>query len=178
MKHKTYFYCFSFFCRMSVSLRCLCCVKYLMFVFNLIFWVSICMSLFQINLFIFAYSKAFPKEKKILCCLSQIKELRRVNTEIYKHVTSLIWDLLHSTRNIAFRALHYNECYITTLVWHYISLKARGMRFVWCWSVAVLHTGKDLLSPPVLPIPLSCQSATSCWWNYHGNWLSWLSWSP
>lgn len=31
----------SFFCRMSVSRRCLCCVKYLMFVFNLIFWVSI-----------------------------------------------------------------------------------------------------------------------------------------
>lgn len=28
-------------CRMSVSQRCLCCVKYLMFVFNLIFWVSI-----------------------------------------------------------------------------------------------------------------------------------------
>jgi len=32
----------SFFlsCRMSASRGCLCCVKYLMFIFNLIFWVS------------------------------------------------------------------------------------------------------------------------------------------
>ncbi|KAE8283705.1 Tetraspanin-9 [Larimichthys crocea] len=28
--------------RMSVSRRCLCCVKYLMFVFNLIFWLGGC----------------------------------------------------------------------------------------------------------------------------------------
>ncbi|MED6239880.1 hypothetical protein ATANTOWER_012575, partial [Ataeniobius toweri] len=28
--------------RMSVSRRCLCCVKYLMFIFNLIFWLGGC----------------------------------------------------------------------------------------------------------------------------------------
>lgn len=35
---------FLFFYSMSVSQRCLCCVKYLMFVFNLIFWVSMWMN--------------------------------------------------------------------------------------------------------------------------------------
>lgn len=146
----------SFFCRMSVSRRCLCCVKYLMFVFNLIFWVSICTSQSQVGV-IFVYLFTFPQK--------------------------LIWDFSVASTDLAFLRI------ITLLLWwikwlsfntgltlHF--LKARRMRFVWCWSVAVLHTGRVFLSSPVLPIPLSCQSAASRWWHYHGDWLPGLPWSP
>lgn len=151
----------SFLCRMSAMGRCLCCVKYLMFVFNLIFWVSMCT--YSYIIWVTTDEGDFSVVLFYFTCVSLI--FLSFSTDPY------VWFLHFSEQCIVINAAF-------CLIQRFISWKARRMRLVWRWSLAVLQTDRVFLSPSVLSVPLSCQSAASRWWYYHGDWLPGLSWSP
>lgn len=130
-----------FFFRMSVSQRCLCCVKYLMFVFNLIFWVGI---------------QQATNVKSSCCTLTSVHCVCTNKVELKFHPLTLML------------------CFCL----HPASCEARRMWLVWRWDLAFLHTGRVLLSSPLLPVPLSCQSAAGRWRHHHGDGLPGMSWSP